>query len=326
MGTLSTTLAAAPNPHLRPFDARHDLAPVADLVELCFADTLDPDGREYLRRMRAAAAGSSWLGWAAQAEWSQPAMGGFIWLEDGVLVGNVSLIPYFVGGRRFFLIANVAVHPSFRRQGIARQMTIEAIRYARARGAPSVWLHVREDNDPAVRLYQDLGFVERARRTSWISDVVDSGPVLEPGERIIPPPPRAWEQMRSWFSSSYPRELAWHSPLRINLLNPGMIGALTRLLYNVDVRQWALFDAANRLICSLAWTPFGRQSSAIWLAAPVDCPEAKIHTLLAASRREIATPRPLALDYPAHKHSQAIQAAGFSLAQTLIWMELRFKN
>jgi hypothetical protein len=36
--------------HLRAFDVRHDLDAVADLVEVCFADTLDADGRRYIQQ------------------------------------------------------------------------------------------------------------------------------------------------------------------------------------------------------------------------------------------------------------------------------------
>ena len=45
----------SPTEQLRPFDVRRDMGPVADLVELCFADTLDPEGKRFIQRMRSAA-------------------------------------------------------------------------------------------------------------------------------------------------------------------------------------------------------------------------------------------------------------------------------
>lgn len=36
--------------NLRSFDMRRDLLAVADLVELCFKDSLDADGRMYIRQ------------------------------------------------------------------------------------------------------------------------------------------------------------------------------------------------------------------------------------------------------------------------------------
>ena len=40
---------------IRDFDVRTDLLSVSDLVELCFADRLSPDGEALLRKMRSSA-------------------------------------------------------------------------------------------------------------------------------------------------------------------------------------------------------------------------------------------------------------------------------
>ena len=36
---------------------------------------------------------------------------GYVWEQDGRIVGNASLIPFRDNGKRIFLIANVATHP-----------------------------------------------------------------------------------------------------------------------------------------------------------------------------------------------------------------------
>lgn len=323
MATVTKVLPTKPaESSLRPFDPRRDLEPVADLVELCFADTLDPDGREYLGRMRAAANNPSYLSWAATAEWSNPAMSGYIWQRDGRIVGNVSLIPYFVHGQRFFLIANVAVHPDYRRQGIARLLTEQAIAHARQRSAPATWLHVREDNQAAVELYLSLGFVERARRTTWFSAAEFSQPELPPGLRFTSPPGSAWEEQRSWLAQEYPAELSWHMPFRMNLLRPGLVGEFIRFLYNATIYQWALVSP-NRLLGTVAWQTTAGYANALWLAVPPFSDEHLIHALLVHARQHIPSARPLMLDYPARKYADGIQRAGFTAHQTLIWMELK---
>jgi len=48
-----------------PFDIRRDLDPVADLVETCFAETLDEDGKRYVRQMHSAARNPGYLRWAS---------------------------------------------------------------------------------------------------------------------------------------------------------------------------------------------------------------------------------------------------------------------
>lgn len=53
------------HPHIRRFDIRRDLNMVADLVELCFADSLDADGRRYIRQMRSTARHPNFLRWTA---------------------------------------------------------------------------------------------------------------------------------------------------------------------------------------------------------------------------------------------------------------------
>ena len=156
--------------NLRPFDVRRDSSAVADLVELCFADTLDADGRRYLHHMRTTGNTAGILRWTRLTTGlSGTPLAGYVWEQDGEIVGNASLIPYFVRGKRTYLIANVAVHPDFRRRGIARKLTRRLVKGLRAREAIQVWLHVRHDNIAAFDLYRSEGFIERTRRTTWIT-------------------------------------------------------------------------------------------------------------------------------------------------------------
>jgi hypothetical protein len=60
----------------------------------------------------------------------------------------------------------------------------------------------------------------------------------------------------------------------------------------------------------------------MWLAAPPDTPARSVQALLTALRESLTSIRPLALDYPARQHEQAIRSSGFIPTQTLIWMEL----
>lgn len=56
-------------------------------------------------------------------------------------------------------IKRVVVRPDFRAHGLARQMLQHLIAYARAElHLKSLDLHVWEENQPALRLYQSLGF------------------------------------------------------------------------------------------------------------------------------------------------------------------------
>lgn len=323
MVTLSNPLASAsPKEHLLPFDVRRDLRAVADLVELCFADTLDADGRDYLRRMRSAARSAGLLRLASTAtEWASVPLAGYVWRQDNQLVGNVNVIPYFVYRRRYYLIANVAVHPDYRRRGIARSLTRKAIEHAKKRKAPSVWLHVRQENEAALRLYQSLNFIERARRTSW-SGQPELARVESSGVgQFISPQRRDWEQQRAWLQRAYPPELSWHLPFNLNLLRPGLMGIFFRLLYGIYIRQWAL-RRDGRLLGVVSWQGGATRSNFVWLAFPPDVDEYAIQALLLHLRENAPSRRTLMLDSPTDLASQAIQNAGFTPHQTLIWMSL----
>lgn len=307
--------------HIRPFDFRRDLSLVADLVELCFLDTLDPDGRDYLARMRSTAKSARL--WRSTQNWAHAAMEGYVWLEDDQLVGNISLIPYYLKGRRFYLIANVAVHPNYRRRGIARKLTEKAVQFSRTRAAPSTWLHVRAENQVARELYRSLGFEDRAVRTSWLAS-----PALQPtekpaGMRLFTPGRHSWPSVSAWLRRSYPPELSWHLPFHANNLRPGLIGAVSRFLYNAYVRQWGIVQGGG-LKAVAVWQASGAHANMLWLAAPLGGDDAPVHALLEYILHHTPTQRRLALDYPAHQYETAIRQAGFSEQQTLVWMELKF--
>ncbi len=172
MTTITNLLGnTAQSGHLRPLDVRRDLGGVADLVEQCFADTLDTDGKRYIQQMRSLARNPGTLNWIGSfSERTYLPLSGYVWEEEKRVVGNLTLIPYHIQREQTLLIANVAVHPDYRRRGIAYRLTAKALEHARQRGIQATWLHVREENEPAIKLYRSLGFRERARRTTWISN------------------------------------------------------------------------------------------------------------------------------------------------------------
>ena len=55
-------------------------------------------------------------------------------------------------------LSNVAVHPRYRRRGIATQLLLQAEQQAIAWGFRDIYLHVLERNQPAQALYARLGY------------------------------------------------------------------------------------------------------------------------------------------------------------------------
>ena len=329
----SITFSAKTNEHpqVRSLNILRDLPTVADLIELCFSSTMDGDGQRYLTDMRRASHDDKFLRWANHmAETSSLPLTGYVWEEDNKIVGNASLIPFRDKGRRIYLVANVATHPDYRRRGIARVLTQRAMDHARKKNANAVWLHVRDDNPGAIKLYSDLGFQEIARRTNWQANPDSS--LLQPlgfaqgasEIQIVPRHSRFWAQQQDWLRRLYPDVLSWYQPLNLTALAPGLINWLYSLFMDFNIKQWAAVSnrGGDELLATLSWMPHGSRVESIYgaTAGQTEGEAEALTQLLIHARRTLSAHSRLALDYPAGEMTEAITAAGFKPLRTLIWM------
>jgi len=315
---------------LRPFDASRDLNDVANLVEACFADTLDAEGRRYIQQMRSAARNPRYLRWAVNfAENVSMPLAGYVWEQNGRIIGNLSIIPFNKQGERIYLIANVAVESSYRRQGIARALTQAALEDIKERGAKSIWLQVREGNPTAFHLYQTLGFKERVRRTTWenegnnigttSSDKIKLPNNITVNQRVSP----YWQQLQLWLKQTYPTEVTWHLPLNLKALQPGFLGALYRLFSGMQQQVWVALRGKSPLGV-LVWTPGSIHMDHLWLGTSPEYEDEAIGVLIPYVRQQLPAKRKIDLNFPSGRGVQALLAAGLELHQTLIWMELNY--
>jgi len=67
-------------------------------------------------------------------------------------------LPFRTWFRSYPYLANLAVLPTYRRQGIARRMISACETAARQWGYEDLYLHALENNDSAKALYKNLGF------------------------------------------------------------------------------------------------------------------------------------------------------------------------
>ena len=76
-------------------------------------------------------------------------------------------------------VTNVAVHPDFRRRGIARALLQAVLEDARRRGLRVVALEVRPSNREARTLYEAFGFRAVGRRKGYYYDTGEDALVME---------------------------------------------------------------------------------------------------------------------------------------------------
>ncbi len=319
MTSIPIPARAEAHPHVRPLNILRDLPQVADLIELCFSHTFDEDGEQYVRQMRRAGNDESWLRWASTAlESASMPLTGYVWVEGEKIVGNVSLIVFHHRKRKLYMVANVAVHPDFRHRGIARALTERAMAHARERKADELWLHVRADNPDALDLYTDLGFIERARRTTWLSNANTLFPETPGRLEVVNRRAQFWPAQRAWLDQLHPADLRWYRGWNFDMLAPGWWNWIYRLFIDMELRQWsALRD--GKLQAVLAWTPGGSRREPLWLALGVDSDPEAVTRLLVQARRELGA-RKFVLEHPAGPVDESIRAAGFRPERTLVWM------
>jgi ribosomal protein S18 acetylase RimI-like enzyme len=308
--------------NLRAFDIRRDLMAVADLVELCFKDTLDADGHLYIHQMRQTARNNKLVGLASRSA-SNPNMppGGFVWVEDDRLIGNLSLVPVIAFGIRRYLIANVAVHPDYRRLGIAYKLTEAALKRAQQQSADEIWLQVDESNQAAQKLYQQMGFIERARRITWQAKQIMASKIDFPDNlRIREQRLEDWPMQLVWLKNNYPTHIQWNLPLNFKLFEAGWRGTVQRLFGERQIQQWGA-EINGQLAGVLTWQSSSLQSDRLWLASEASVENQVLPALLSQAQKDLSARRPLLFNYPKDREEDTFLEMGFKASRRLIWMQ-----
>lgn len=71
-------------------------------------------------------------------------------------------------------LLNLAVRPEYRRLGLARGLLTAMLECGRGAGVEAVFLEVRASNQPALNLYESLGFEAASRRPDYYGDGEDA--------------------------------------------------------------------------------------------------------------------------------------------------------
>ncbi len=226
---------------IQPFDARKHLRQVAELVANVFANELDASGRTALQEMETIGRWSPVLGTLLSSAFFSDFVSGYVWVEDGRVIGNVTLQRQEDSGTRW-RISNVAVAESYRGRGIARQLMLATLREIARRGGSWAVLQVRVDNPPARHLYERLNFSSVCRDGLWYAAAMLTDlPPRDPGIVLRPLRGRDWRERFELAQAARPALAHWAEPIYAETFRPGLGESLREV-----VGQWTGLRRSER--------------------------------------------------------------------------------
>ncbi len=243
---------------LRPINSMRDLVGITTLIENAFADDMDANGRAHMREMRWMGTMFGWMDWLASP--GQGLMPGYVWVEDGRIVGNVTVRKLSTFGHGW-MIGNVAVAPEWRGRGIARQMMEASIELVRHNRGEWIALQVRTDNDIACKLYQTLGFVETGEMVylecRTLGDYRTTEPAPITGGHLRPARASDMNQLYTLAQSFVPDSVRWAEPVYRTLFDVSMERKLTDWFAG-ERHVWRVVESIDHL-CGAVLLEFKRR-------------------------------------------------------------------
>lgn len=131
------------------------VAQVAQLEKLCFSDP--------------------WSENSVASELNNPLSLWLVALDDATVAGYIG--SQSVQGEADMM--NIAVHPDYRRKGIARLLVTELVAALAKKGVHSLALEVRASNAPAIALYEQLGFIQVGLRPNYYRNPKENALILK---------------------------------------------------------------------------------------------------------------------------------------------------
>lgn len=305
---------------IRPIDPRRDMGAIADLIESAFPLDFNPAGRRMVRDMRAysrAGIVGYWIGRLVLPPAAYPS--GFVWEEDGSVVGNASLLRVDEFPHRWVL-ANVVVRDDYRRRGIGRELTRASMDLARSRKARELYLQVDSTNQGAQILYASLGFHPHGTRKAWVRSPNKVLPATLEVGKTRERREGDWKNQLELADRVHPEGLVWPYPLTSRLYRHSWLQRFFRIRM---IRHW-IWEEDNRLMGTLTVRPLvGNRKLRFILVVEPEMRGVIERPLLSAGLRAFHDKQKMILlDYPVGIADQELKDIGFKSQRTLTWMSI----
>lgn len=315
---------------LQPIDLRYHIGGLADLIELSFASEMDAGGRSVIREMRFVSHFGIALPFLNAIGLLQyPWLLGYAWVEEGRVVGcvNTQRASAQTGA---WLIANVAVHPNYRRRGIAWALMKATLDLIHNQGGVTVMLQVDDDNLGAIELYRRLGFAGFTTQTAWTRPALMPAPEWPQTDLLIRPRrPGEWAEQMALARRVRPEGFLWNQPLRATDFNPTPGMQLDQWLAGQTQEHWvAEAPQTRQLVGTLIVRVNYPEGDRLILCAHPDFNGRVEKPLLAEGLRRLAgRPWVARIEHSADDAptAEVLREYKFEPGRTLRWMKLTMR-
>ncbi|MCA9873579.1 MAG: GNAT family N-acetyltransferase [Anaerolineales bacterium] len=310
----------------RPINVNRDIPQILDLLQVAFGESLDAEGRRVLQGYYSPPGQPAVL-WRLNPAASRLSQG-FVWEEDGRIVGNTTILTTRVDGR--FLIVNVAVHPSYRRQGIARLLMNAVTQHLQARGGREILLQVDHHNSPAIDLYATLGYTQLGAMTTWSAAAGRVHALETYGQHHVRElRAREWREAYRLDTQALSADMNWPEPIPVDTYRLGFWRKLVNFTNARTTETWV--TGYNHQLTGLAsiWSEWGRAHQLLLRIHPQWVGELERPLLAKALRRLPYLPRRnVRIDHPADDSltGELLHQANFRPQRTLIHMCLDLRK
>ncbi len=313
---------------IRAFDIGSDLRPVAELIADAFAHELDSRGNAALREMRIMSHVGALLKLLNRSTGEfNDLFGGFVWLEEGKVVGNVTVQKADTMGNRW-QIANVAVAPAYRGRGISHILMTKALEYITESGGEWAVLQVYAKNAIARHLYEQLDFEEVGGSVDLTLQRLPKLDALSRIDNFYSFAADQWQALYELVSNQQSGQMLWWRPPRrtdYQITLEQMVGEwFWRVLgrnhiYRRCIQTTRRFDAAL-ILTAARWR--GTHQLQLWVQPSLHGQHEEPLMRWALSMLQEYPRWPIALTLSTH-HGAALACAkryGFQEQQTLLTM------